>query len=432
MDQILERTEGTRLSRQKVITFFAASALFLFGSLIFATKSGYSLGPVMLVLMSLFLISPSCRKELYQDQQNRLLIGVMIVFALVWAGGFWADSEPHSRAFDKPLRALLAIPVLWLLLVVKPSPKWLAFGILAGALSAGGIGIYEKLILGAYRADGPLHPIQFGNLSMLWAVFCAVVVCYLAHQAVLNLKQCLMLFLFILGAVAGVLGSLLSGSRGGWIGIPFVLMVFWRAYGGYFTWRVKGSFMALLAVAALGVWNTPQLGVQPRIEKAVTQFSGYVFDGTHQRTSVGQRLQMWENTLIMAAEKPVLGWGEQGYREYIFAAAKDGRLTPGIQHQHAHNQFLDMLAKHGVPGFLAVIAFFFVPLMLFGRHLKSELAKHKALAVAGTLLCVAFIDFGLTQAIIWHTGGMMVYSFMLVIIWALMKNEQYRGNTGAV
>ena len=74
-----------------------------------------------------------------------------------------------------------------------------------------------------------------------------------------------------------------------------------------------------------------------------------------------------------------------------------------------------------------------MPLILFGCHIRLSVGvRHKALAVAGTLLCVGFIDFGITQAIIWHTNGMMVYSFMLVIVWALMKNEQYRDSVANV
>lgn len=410
----------------KILPAAAGFFISLTTGVLFWSKSAYAIGPALLLLTTVLLLVPQVRRKLNTDKETQLLIVIMAFFAAVWAGGYWVDISPYISSFDKPLRALLAIPVLLLILAVRPSATWLVAGIFFGSISAGGIAIYERFILGVGRAVGPLNAIQFGNLSMLWGVFSAVVVCYLAQQKSKSKGIWICLGLFALATLAGVMGSLLSGSRGGWIGIPFVLSVFWRAYGGYFSWRIKGSFIALLVVAALGVWNTPQLGVKPRIEQAVVQFSGYVFGGTHRESSVGQRLQMWENAFVMAAEKPLTGWGEWGYREYIFAAEADGRLTQDIEHQHAHNQFLDMLAKHGIPGFVAVIAFFFVPLLLFGCHLKSEAAKHKALAVAGTLLCVGFIDFGLTQAIIWHTGGMMVYSFMLVIIWALMKNEQYR------
>lgn len=416
----------------KILPAAAGFFIFLTTAVLFLSKSAYAIGPALLLLTSLLLLLPEIRRKLNTDKETQLLIVVMVLFAAVWAAGYWIDIARYTSSFDKPLRALLAIPVLLLILAVRPSFSWLVAGLWVGAVSAGGIAIFEVVIQKVGRADGPLNAIQFGNLSMLWGVFSAVVVCYLTQQKIIKSVTWFCIGLFGLATLMGILGSLFSGSRGGWVGVPFMILVFWKAYGGYFCWRIKCVFLVLITVTALAIWNTPQLGIQSRIEQAAVEFSGYIIDGRYGESSVGQRLQMWENALVMAAEKPLTGWGEWGYREYIFAAEADGRLTPDIEHQHAHNQFLDMLAKHGIPGFIAVVAFFFVPLGLFSRHLRSSDAKHKALAVAGTLLCVGFIDFGLTQAVIWHTGGMMVYSFMLVIIWAMMKNEQCRGDTGAV
>lgn len=93
----------------------------------------------------------------------------------------------------------------------------------------------------------------------------------------------------------------------------------------------------------------------------------------------------------MAAERPFWGWDEQGCREYIVAAAEDGRVSKELKYQHAYNKFLDMLAKHGAPGFIAVVIFFFVPLTLFSRYIKSGKPKHRALATAGTLLAVILL-----------------------------------------
>jgi len=39
----------------------------------------------------------------------------MLLFAVVWAGGYWINIALYTRSFDKPLRALLAISVLLLI-----------------------------------------------------------------------------------------------------------------------------------------------------------------------------------------------------------------------------------------------------------------------------------------------------------------------------
>ncbi|HSP32123.1 MAG TPA: ligase, partial [Halomonas sp.] len=45
----------------------------------------------------------------------------------------------------------------------------------------------------------------------------------------------------------------------------------------------------------------------------------------------------------------------------------------------------------------------------------------RALAVAGVLLPVAYIDFGLTQTLMEHNSGVMVYAFWLVVLWSQLN-----------
>lgn len=90
--------------------------------------------------------------------------------------------------------------------------------------------------------------------------------------------------------------------------------------------------------------------------------------------------------------------------------------------EHAHNEFLDKTAKHGVVGLLVLLALYLVPIWYFSPYLKSTNLSIRAVATAGTLLPVAYIDFGLSQALFAHNNGVMTYSFWLVIWTAYLYN----------
>lgn len=417
-------TDSQRFSSR--LAWLAGLFLFCLGAFYFIGRSTYALGPLGLLLLSCFLLLPKWRKALFVDGETRRLMLILLIFALVWAAAFWVDIDPSSRLFDRPLRVLFALPVLLLLLALKPDWRWWAAGIAVGAISAGLFAIYQKLYLGAYRAQGHFHPIQFGNMSMLWGVLCAAVALHLVISAkgVFTRQRQILFVLFVLAAGMGVLGSLLSGSRGGWIGIPFILLVLWRAYGGWLSLKFKLAAVVFLLLAAALVWLVPQTGVEYRAMKAVTELTDYVIHDRNHGSSVGQRLQMWENAFKMFPEHPIMGWGDQGYRQHIRHLAQEGVLSRHIEYGHAHNQFLDFMVKHGAPGLVALLLFFFYPLVVFGRRLAAQDAELKLFATAGSLLCVGFIDFSLTQAVIGHMGGLMAYTYLLVVIWALMKNRE--------
>src|SRR5690606_1205871 len=79
----------------------------------------------------------------------------------------------------------------------------------------------------------------------------------------------------LLGAMGGILGSLLSGSRGGWVGMPLIFLVLYRAYGSFMSTRLKALGAFLLVGAAALVYVVPQFGVQQRVNLAISDMQHY-------------------------------------------------------------------------------------------------------------------------------------------------------------
>src|SRR5690606_37301905 len=118
--------------------------------------------------------------------------------------------------------------------------------------------------------------------------------------------------LLLAGAVGGVLGSLLSGSRGGWVGLPLVLLVLYRAYSEFISRRMKLVLPVVLVVAAGVLYQVPQLGVQQRVHAAFEDIP--LFQQGDSDTSLGARFEVWKAASQLALMKPVFGWGGNSLR----------------------------------------------------------------------------------------------------------------------
>ncbi|MED5459022.1 MAG: ligase, partial [Pseudomonadota bacterium] len=226
--------------RSEPLSHVTSLAVFLMGALALVVPSGYSVGPVLLLLASTALLFKrfkcfKCFKcsSFVLLPQDRWIIVALVAYGLVV--GVMSAVELGSRGFDRPLRFLLAIPVLLLILRYPPRLSWLWGGVALGAIGAGSLALWLKLVEGVARASGFLHAIQFGNLSMLMGVLCFAGLGW----AVVQRQRHAWVSLLLLGALLGMLGSLMSGSRGGWVGLPVVGYVLYRGYGRQLPMAIK-------------------------------------------------------------------------------------------------------------------------------------------------------------------------------------------------
>ncbi|NLW05578.1 MAG: O-antigen ligase family protein, partial [Pseudomonadaceae bacterium] len=178
----------------------------------------------------------------------------------------------------------------------------------------------------------------------------------------------------------------------------------------------------LLSFIAL-VYLIPQTGVKTRISQAFYDVEMY-FSGESKNTSVGLRFDMWQGAIKLIIDKPLTGWGREGYHEGMQALANQGEVTAFAVENHAHNDFLDSFARRGLLGLLTLLMLYLVPLHLFSNYLASPNMELRAVATAGALLPVAFIDFGLSQAFLEHNSGVMIYAFWLVVLWGCLRSVE--------
>ncbi|MBL0614312.1 O-antigen ligase family protein [Aeromonas veronii] len=386
---------------------------FLFGALSLAIPSGYSYGPAILLVASLSI----CWRPAYwlcMPKEIKTLALVFLFYVLVQLFSIWSD-DGSLRDFDRPSRVIMATMILPLLVKNPVRPIVIVLGVAVGAFMAGIVAVYEKLYLGMSRAFEDMMPIQGGDISMTLGLLC------LCSYFWFKKNGCIYLAILMLVSFAmGILGSFLSGSRGGWLLLPIIL--------GNIVFSFKDSFLKIDKIVAfifmfglIGVVCTPQTDVLTRINAARSDIVQFV-TGENKNTSLGIRFQLWYSALDSYVQRPLWGWGNNGIRQAQNEQLESGKISQFIYEfdSHAHNQFLDEMSKRGTIGLVAVLLFFCYPILLYKRLTTSNLITPIMLGVSA--FCV--IDYSFSQAFLNHNSGIVFFSVLTAILATSAVNER--------
>lgn len=391
---------------------FYPIGLLLAGGIVLVLPSGYSLGFYILCFVSLATWL-KLGGDLFPADAKMFLLPV-IIYAL--GHGALALIEKWAlREIGNYLPFFLILFGLWGIRKYKPKSDWLWVGIALGALGAGVFAGYQALGLGL-RAGGFTHPIQFGNIALLMGVLCLL-------RALVDTRPHWINWLLWLGFVAGFAASIWSQTRGGWVALVFIFI--WILVHATISWSKQKraltalSFCLFLLVPSL----QPNGVVQSRISEAKTEFSTY-FETGKQDTSVGARLAMWSLAWDNILQNPLIGQGDRGWITQRNAAIEDGRLSNfSSTFTHLHNEYLNVAYKRGFIGLALYLALYFMPMLLFFRpYLNHASFEVRSLAMAGMVIPMMYLDFGLTQTFLSHNSGRIVLCSFWMCVAGLMLN----------
>jgi O-antigen ligase len=325
-----------------------------------------------------------------------------------------------ARELDIPLRALLAAPVMLLLLSYPPrAAAWWA-GLAVGAIGGAALASWQLLMLDMLRPQAATsNAIHYGNVSILLGMLC---LCGLGWARASSYRL-VWISLLLAGGVAGILGSIISGSRGGWLALPVCGCVFSFYYSkGRSTYYLAALMSALVAVS-ISAYMLPDSPVPQRVKAALEDIKEFK-DNDNATTSIGQRMEMWRTAWALSDEHIWLGMGRNGYLAAKQTLAEGGKMDASVKdYTNAHNDYLDALVKRGIVGVLALLALFLMPLALFARALRHGPGNARPFALAGVVLCTCYMIFGLTTSSLTLNIGIIMLVFPMVILWALLRQQ---------
>ena len=410
-----------QITKQNWLASLINFAVTLFFLSIFIVKGGYNVAPALLMLIGLgYGIYVLTKKSLLNlSKVDKWLIYSYLFYFLTFVLSLCINGG-KMRDLDTASRVVFLIPVLLLLLKYPIKTCVLSYSIPLGGIVSVCIALYDKFILNLNPDQNPrIMHIQGGDISMSLGILSLIIALY-AYQK----REMKLTVLSVIGGLCGIVGSLLSTARGGWVALPILLIVILWIYRHSLSKRFFLTFFGIIAVASVGISQMPNNRIMERINVAQKDIQLYL-DKNNGNTSLGARFEMWKSAIAMAKEKPLFGWGIQGATEKRKQETKEKIATSNIgQFTHAHNQYLDDLSKRGIVGLLALLAVLFIPLRSFMKNLKTANNEIKLIATLGVAHILSVMIYGLSQGFLVHNSGTIFYFFLTIVFYAAIRTHQ--------
>lgn len=376
-------------------------------------------GYVSVTLVLLFLVAAvNFRKYLFLERAEQKLILLSTgIFIYTVLGGYFLQAAEHSRyvaSIESQLSLLIPAFVLisfrsgWF----RTDMRMFGLVVASAALIAGICGFYD-LSTGIEDRYERLHgsPIIYGDLAMLFGL-----ISFLLWRYELKDKQ--LKALYFLAFVLGFFASLYSGSRGGWIGLPMVIWLFWKwdIFDRTLLWRMTLTVGAV--VLALALTDNP---VKERVLLAVQDIERY--SGGDGNNSLGTRFVMWKVAWDGFTASPLFGQGLGEFFAYKMQYVQNAQVGEyAARYKSTHNEYLNLLFSFGLVG-TALYTLLFVWLWKF-YAVAIQTASTALYGRIGQLTIVAYLDFSLSEVMVSSkTGGAV---FMLICALMVAFSVHYK------
>lgn len=294
---------------------------------------------------------------------------------LVFAGwvGLSAVAAVLSGRSDVPIRGYgllytwIAGPLAQVALAHAATRRW-ALTAFAVACVASSLLAVAQYVLG-WRAEAPLHfdPTATGHRWFHGSGFFGV---HLTQGFVMSLGVVALASTGLLwGSAAAAVALLVSQARGSFVGMAIAVGAALVSRGGRALWA--GSLAAIVVLLTAGAFLQ---ATQPgKLQAALRGEDG--------------RWPIWRTSLAIAAEQPVLGaGGPEAYKERyvsLYPTVVPGHASEFAEGSpHAHNSFLSLVAKNGIPALLLYLCLWAV--LLRAAWQPNGAARSLAAGALGT------------------------------------------------
>ncbi|OOF51195.1 RfaL protein [Rodentibacter genomosp. 1] len=413
-----------QISKQNFLPFLANFGISAFFLSVLTFKGGHNFAPFFLMALGIgYGIYGLIKKFKWNlSQEDKWLIYSYIFYFSVFVLSFLVNDE-KGRVLDNPSRAILLIPTLVLLLRIPLKLCALIYAIPLGSVIVGLVALYDKFILHSPMAYSPrTMQIQGGDIAMSLGLFSLVIGLYYWQKSQKKITA-----LCILASFFGILGSILSTARGGWVALPIMLIVMLWIYRHSLSKKFFLGVISLFVIALIGISQMPNSRMMERFSLIHTDIASY--EKNNANTSLGLRFDMWKSAVLMIKEKSIFGWGEKGSIEKRKQDVQGNVVTGNIgQFDHAHNQYLDDFSKRGVIGFIALLGVLLVPLYQFKRNLNSASFDVKLVATLGTVHILSIMIYCLSQGFLTHNSGNIFYLLLTVVFYAMLRQAEKTQN----
>lgn len=361
------------------------------------------------LLLSTLLALP----VLWQQRPPMAVLGPLLALTCLQLGlaglSLWQAAVP-LRELDN-LARFLVVPwaVCWAY-ALRPPLRLLWSGAVIGLLASLLVACFQVLA-GAERADAWTNAIVLADVAVVLLVL--VITCRPPGR----------LLTVLLAILATSLLVMLTGSRGVWPALVLVLL-FAVLSGHRGSWRRR--FAVLTAVAVLvfgGLVFSPALREQVRLDELAQDWQRMQQGDVD--SSAGARYERLQVAWQAFRDQP---WRGVGLGQFDTAMERLPACRPGAASlyrchlEHAHNDLAEWAATRGIPGVMALLAAYGVPLLLFLRLWWRARRPQTGPELAGIGLVLVYVVCGLTQSMFAHQITAGLYASLVGVLAGLSLN----------
>ena len=417
------------VDKKSILNYIAAISVIIFPASIVTVDNVAGLMLAIVVVIGVGQIIFQFKKLLPITRDEKLFffsLSLLLVTAIVTT---LANGSDFARA-DRFIILVLVIPAYYFFKFHLQDDKYLWIGLVVGSYVVLGVSVYLYQMLDpvtlwrATSASELVNKILFGDIALcLGGLSLAGVSWYMQQRK-------LLLVFPLLAFIAGVVASALSLTRGSWLAVPFLTLLFIWYSSRILPLKLNMLIIALFISMIGSIYVIPQTGVKKSINTTFNQIGNYIssqnVNDDERLTSVGARFEMWRAAGIIFLEKPLVGSGWGSYSEKAQVLVDAGLVNSKVsKFYHPHNQYISALAKGGLLGIAAVIVLFLFPAIIFLKVLRdsSDPNRHR-LALAGLILIIGFVSFGFTESILERSKPIIFFSFYIAVFMALVQKKR--------
>ncbi len=383
---------------------------------------------IALFILAIFAIIQN-RSILKTESQSTNSKLILITFAspflaILFSQILRGDIDIH--AYDGPLRFVLAA-LVFLYLKHKEINFLYVFQYIAPLsllIAVGAIFYYPETSAywGGRYASYFVDPLTFGGYALVIGFACL-------FQLNIREESLLLSTLKMLGFACALFLSLGSGSRSGWMAIPFVLALWIFLNRRDQKLVISASLILITAISlALLLNDSLQERVMSIFQEAHSWFTN---QANKEEGSGGMRLTMWKMSWVLFLESPWYGYGDPiGYKHLLdqplltsFAGPNAlGAITLG-----PHHEIFGQMLRSGIFGLIAGSLLFFAPMGIFTQQLLQN--PHNKAAQVGLAFVMGLFICSLSIEVFNLKYTSSFYALMLACLGAQALSFSHRTST---
>lgn len=344
------------------INKFILCLLVGFPLIVFFTFQNVSDGALCILLVYLIILRNGIKR--FISKKVVYLLVLIVVFVVLHLLSIFVLGGEIILFHGYYFRFLMIIPLYLLFNYYRPNPIVINWIFIVTILFSLLVGVYQRYILHFDRAGSPFflnhgyYPINWGDTLLLISLYLFLAWAFSIHRT----------FWLVLGSCTGLVCSLLSGSRGGWLGLIVVVFVWYLLLNKKSLLKNLTNLLILVMILMIVIVTFQYYNIL-RVGSAYNDLVSCLVN--HQcisytnggENSLGLRFMMWSNAikLYLLESNYWFGCGLGMYSLKIINLANNGIIPQYFAthyNEEPHNEILRILVMLGITGLLSYFSIF--------------------------------------------------------------------------